>query len=295
MSKWDFVLNKLGKAAPKLAKEEEMFPAIKALLKKEQGKEAEWAKSIMYDQGNPVFKIGKAEEPWVLKDVRTPKSLAQDDVDFLLKTNSGQGSSDDLIRAMYRGLDSHEVKTKFYGPNAKEVGVNKTGVMRKSIIDEALDAQPIFWADDVVKKKGIPKIEDALIREREREKLFNTNNPLNPERVYQDVATELRQLKDAPSGAPMFQSVNKWLEDSSGKFPKEMSDAVEQQLQGRRFFFPVKANIKETDPTIWLGEYLKGKPIVGTRNTAHSKFSKQADSYPWVNGPNVFFADGTEI
>lgn len=300
MGAWDFVLNKLSKAAPKVAKEEDMFPAIKALLKKEQGNEAEWAKMYRYNagEGYPVFKVEKAREPWILQNVITPKSLAQDDVDFLLKTNSGQGSSDDLIQAVYRGLDSHKLITKFYGPNAKEVGISTNGRKFKSLIDEALNDQPILWADDAAgaaTKKGIPKIEDALIRERERERIFNTNNPLNADRVEGDVATELRQLKDAPSGAPMFQSVNKWLENSSGQFPKEMRKAVEEQLQGKRFFFPVQANLKETDPEIWLGEYLKGKPKINTRNATISGRGGKPDSYPWTDDANIFFADGTEI
>jgi hypothetical protein len=290
MSKWDFVLNKLGKGVSTAGDD---FPAIRKLLAKEQAKEAEWAaRSTQYREGNPVLNVGAAEEPWQLsKVINPPSNLDQGDIDHLLNTAAGKGSAEDIARVIYRGLDSHDARVRFYGPTGKDL---LPVINRQKDLNKALDAQPIFWADDAagVTKKGIPKIEDALIREREREKLFNTNNPLKQNFALPVQATELRQVNSGPSGAPKFQSVSKWL-DSKSQDIKSLGEAAEEQMQGKRFFFPVKADITEEDPAYWIGEYLKGKPKI-SRMRGQS-LDADSTSFPWPDGPNVFFADGTEI
>jgi hypothetical protein len=289
MSKWDFILNKLGKAAPKVAKEEEMFPAIKALLKKEQGKE-KFGKNTFFS--NPSLMDGDKKY-----------TLAKfDDLSDLYKSNPYVANNNLALMSYIKkdvrspNMPSEEIPLDMIHHGDRiETWLRGDPIMNSAQRDLqiALDKQPILWADDVVKKKGIPKIEDALIREREREKLFNTNNPLFQSKAVPSVATELRQIKNAPSGASRFESVDKWLKRQGGKYDPKLEDDIEEQLQGRRFFFPVKADITEMDPTKWLGEYLNNKPKL-------SRFkgkTRQNDSfsYPWINDANVFFADGTEI
>jgi len=278
------------------------FPAIRALLKKEQGKEAR------FGTNNPVidaFGGGSdndlMELTRVINDQVAPKeNLLSRSKYNLLNLDKSQRPLKREVTIGYRAGDNNKPNLDFYSVDEDTGDYYADHLIRK------LENQPIFWADDAAgaaTKKGIPKIEDALIRERERERIFNTNNPLKPIEDIPDMAVEFRQLKDAPSGAPRFESINKILNpqgqykpgEQLAKANEDLRKSVVEQLEGRRFFFPVKADIVEEDPTNWIGSYTENGPILSMLRSKGRRAMEERYSWPFYPNKDVFFADGSTI
>lgn len=266
MSKWKVLESVFGKSA-------DDFPAIKKLLASEQAKEAK------FGTNNPVFRFGgkRFEKTPNQKDIWYEMTSAERDID----PEIGKEIS---INATNRGPEKgryDNLTATFY-----DEGFDNLGTL---IPDE------IIFADDAASASGKigSKIEDALIRDRERERLFNTNNPMLKSSSVPQSVNELKQISDAPSGAPRFRSVEKWAEPEEGStIPYEdFEKIIEEQLQGKRFFFPAKADISEENFSDWYGVYENGIPKMKT--TKGKK--REIYSYPWEDDFNVFFADGSKI
>jgi hypothetical protein len=283
MGKWGYFNKLLSGTASKGADD---FPAIQRLLASEKAKEARFGTK------NPL--IRRHGRMWEQNRVdQDPYFSDRASIEF--KTIPPSGIEDTYPKVVEYITDSDNGLTRYGNAN--------TDNLDATLWDD-VSAQPIFWADDAADAaKAAPKrsaIEDAMIRERERERMFNTNNPLRPERIWNADATELRQLRDSPSGSPRFESVDKSLipigeyrpgQDTVDAF-KRMEKQIEEQLAGKRFFFPAQAKVKQSNPSYWVGSYTENGPIM---SMMRGRSQDEKFSWPWIDGPNVFFADGSTI
>jgi hypothetical protein len=291
------------------------FPAIRALLKKEQSRE------LKYGTNNPTIDMYPdiAMEMKRVRELNSPDDTSYIQSLFRLNNPASKrpGNKDVSLNHIMKKDGSESLDSIHTSEDASDS-------LAERLITR-LDEQPIFWADDVADAaKAAPKrsaIEDALIRERERERIFNTNDPLVQPKEYgflnkaesPSTATRFSSGKDTPSGNPTFElsqlraapSGYDTYDPSTYKLWDNMENALEEQMQGRRFFFLANPKIKEEPYKKLVGVMERGKPQL----TPYTRFGSGEPSGSFL--PNdisalfnpldarkvrqIFFADGSTI
>lgn len=160
--------------------------------------------------------------------------------------------------------------------------------------------------DDTAKIPKKPSaIERALIKERETERMLNTNNPSWQDPDSGQFFTTFLQKGSTASGKPKFQLAQQKLEpepktiDSINRLNRD----IYEQLQGKRFFFPAKARIDQKQVQHLASDFepndlgqLQPKlvPYGGYQDEGMDLFTDVFGT-PRNTKKTVFFADGSEI
>lgn len=272
MSRWKVLESAFGKAG----KSGDDFPAIKKLLEKERKIESDWATNNPVIGDDKLFDVGflKGGEPGV-------------NTDTIIMGFEEPGR--DFYKFAQSNWSDHEPHKGWWTWGDNDYDSELIEIMRE---------QPIFWADETASASGKigPNIENALIKERETERLFNTNNPLT-EIGLEDprYVVELFERPTPPSGLPAFGL--KEMELTTGLSPRdpnfkkadeEQLQAVIEQLRGKRFFFPAKGKIKDKE----FAGNLYGTPS-GKLEASSGDANSMLNVYDYL--PSVFFADGSTI
>jgi hypothetical protein len=291
MGKWGYA-NKLLKGAA--SKSADDFPAIRKLLEKEKAKEARFGTNNPSIKLNERYNLGTKKNSNIVPEQNAILDnffdIDDGQVGEMVFTDDIGKFSDWELPTVYSGDEGLFVRSGFYSSDDARRIKNK------------LNEQPIFWADDATKTTPkLSAIEDALIRERERERIWNTNNPVIP--IARNgiggkeppVVFALGKSGLNPGGNMTFETKKLIPKNLSEINTQDLISRYNRQLEGLEFFNPVNFGIESSHEGVRtaIGNKLK-KYGQSKRNLSSEAFTRDIFDYI-AEHPNVFFADGSTI